>query len=222
MKDMAQTVWIARHASRLDFADPKWHIGAPRPHDPPLSPEGVVQAGELARRLRAEAIVHLFSSPFLRAVETASVVAEALGLSINIDPGFSEWLNAAWFSAPPETLPIDQLAARFPRIDRGYRARGSACYGESGDDAFWRSGETAVRLAHDLHADFLIIGHGASVLGATAGLLGLPPGEQVQRLLPEMPFACLVKVVRQHRGWALELACDTSHLGETGGGDRFV
>jgi broad specificity phosphatase PhoE len=219
---MTQIIWIARHGSRLDFADPEWCINAPRPHDPPLSPNGMHQGGQLAQRLKPERITHLFSSPFLRAVETANVVAEDLDLSMRIEPGFSEWLNRAWFPAPPETLSVDELARRFPRIDRDYRPRGSARYGESGEEALRRSGETAVRLAHDFREDFLIVGHGASVLGATAGLLRLAPDDPAQKLLPQMPFGCLVKLVRQADAWVMELACDTSHLKEIGGGDRFV
>ncbi len=219
---MTQVIWIARHGSRLDFADPDWCVNAPRPHDTPLSPNGIVQAGELARRLQQERITYLFSSPFLRAVETANIVAEDLDLSIKIEPGFSEWLNSAWFREPPETLPVDELTRRFPRIDHDYRPRGIASYGESGDEALRRSGETAVRLAHEFSEDFLIVGHGASVLGATAALLRLAPGEPPQGLLPQMPFGCLVKLVRQADAWVMELACDTSHLTETGGGERFV
>ena len=66
----ARVIWIARHASRLDFADREWAKRSPRPHDPPLSPAGASEALALARRLSRESIDYLFSSPFLRCVET--------------------------------------------------------------------------------------------------------------------------------------------------------
>jgi broad specificity phosphatase PhoE len=218
---MARTIWIVRHASRLDFDDPTWFASAPRPHDPPLSPAGVVQARELGRRLQREPIAHLFASPFLRTVETAAFIAAALGLRIKVEPGFSEWLNRDWFPAVPELLPLDELARRFPGVEPAYVARGAAYFGESGDDALRRSAETARCVARDFAGDVLIVGHGASVLGATAGLLGVSPGEPTHRLLPHIPCACLVKLVCRARSWVMELAGDTAHLSRTDSGDRF-
>ena len=55
----------------MDFVDPAWAQKSDRPHDCPLSPDGVVQARETGRRLGGEDISHLFASPFLRAAETA-------------------------------------------------------------------------------------------------------------------------------------------------------
>ncbi len=117
---MARAIWIVRHASRLDFEDPTWFRSARRPHDPPLSPRGGAEARLLARRLASEPVAHLFASPFLRAVETAAPLAETLGLPIALEPGLSEWLNAAWFPREPSTLPLEDLARRFPCIDRAY------------------------------------------------------------------------------------------------------
>lgn len=61
---MSQTVWIARHANRLDFVNPDWFLTAERRYDPPLSEDGIVQAQQLARRLKPENIAHIFASPF--------------------------------------------------------------------------------------------------------------------------------------------------------------
>ena len=69
---MTQTIWIARHANRLDFVSPDWFLTAERRYDPPLSDDGLVQASQLAQRLKNENITAIFSSPFLRTVQTAN------------------------------------------------------------------------------------------------------------------------------------------------------
>lgn len=206
-----RSIWIVRHGDRLDFADSEWARSAERPHDTPLSASGVEQARRLGTRLRPERIGYVFSSPFLRAVETAHWAAEALDLPIKIEPGLSEWLNAGWFSISPEPLPIEELARQFSRVDRSYEPRGSVRYPESGEQALERSGRTAARLAAEFDSNLLMVGHGASVLGATAGLLRVPP-ERAGDLLPSVPCTGVVKLVQASATWTLELACDTAHL----------
>jgi broad specificity phosphatase PhoE len=209
---MPRAVWIVRHGNRRDFADPTWVRSAERPCDPPLASTGVAQSRALARRLRRERIAHLFSSPFLRTVETAHHVAAVLGLRIKIEPGFSEWLSPAWFPQPPQLLPLNELAQRFARIDRRYRARGGAQYGENGEEALARSGATARRIVDDFHGDLLIVGHGASILGASAGLLDVAAAA-IRPVLGDMPYGCVVKLVRHNdTSWAIDLASDTAHL----------
>jgi broad specificity phosphatase PhoE len=212
---MPRAVWIVRHGDRLDFTDPTWERTAARPYDPPLAPTGIAQAHALARQLGGARIAHLFASPFLRTVETAHPVALALGLRIKIEPGLSEWLSAAWFPQPPRLLSLDELAQRFPSIDRTYTARGGARYGESGEEALARSGATARRLVTDFDGDLLIVGHGASVLGGTAGLLEVD-ASTLRPALGDMPSACIVKLVRHSETWVIDSVTDPGHLGGTG------
>ena len=210
---MTQTVWIARHANRLDFVNPEWFNTAERPYDPPISDDGVVQAEQLAVRLRRESnITQIFASPFLRTVQTANKVAEALDLPINLETGMSEWLNPGWMTTAPERLSPAALTELFPRIDSSYQSRMAAEYPETAEAALERSGKTAKILAAEFSSeDILLVGHGASVLGATIGLVGGTPAEtEVNAAL-----CCLVKLVRQDREWVMELNGDTSHLSQT-------
>ena len=108
---MNQTIWIARHGNRLDFVNPEWFNTAERPYDPPLSPDGIVQAQELGQRLVGERIRHIFASPFLRTVQTADRVAQILDLPIKIESGLGEWLNPDWMKSDPERLSIAVLQA---------------------------------------------------------------------------------------------------------------
>lgn len=218
---MARRVWAARHGSRLDFVDPEWAENARRPFDPPLSEAGRRQARELGERLAVEtSVAYVVSSPFLRCVETAVLAAEALDLPVRLDNGLSEWMNREWFPAPPEIASVSELTNRFASIDASYRSRGFASYGESGEEALLRSGRTARRLVSELEGDLLVVGHGVSVRGVLEGLLGLVPSASTADI-PEMPYCCLVELRLSGDRWRLILPCDTSHLSETGGGDRF-
>ncbi len=206
---MTQTVWIARHANRLDFVNPDWFLTAQRRYDPPLSDDGVVQAQQLARRLKGEGIAHIFSSPFLRTVQTANQVAEVLDLPIKLESGLSEWLNPVWMETIPERLSTVALAELFPRIDLSYTSRVVAEYPETGEKSLERSGKTARLLASEFPENILLVAHGASLVGATMGLVGGITKSEVNPAL-----CCLVKIVRQEQEWVMELNGDTSHLSQ--------
>lgn len=128
---MNQIVWIARHANRLDFVNPDWFLTAERRYDPPLSDDGMEQAQQLAKRLQKEKISHIFTSPFLRTIQTANAVAEVLDLPIKLETGLSEWLNPAWMTEEPERLSVPALAELFPRIDVSYTPHIAAQYPET-------------------------------------------------------------------------------------------
>ncbi len=206
---MTQTIWIARHANRLDFVNPDWFLTAERRYDPPLSDDGIVQASQLAQRLKQEHIKAIFSSPFLRTIQTANQVAEVLNLPIKLELGLSEWLNPQWMSETPEKMPMEDLIGLFPRIDTNYISRVIAQYPEIGETAFLRAGKTARKLAEEFSEDILLVGHGASVLGATMGLVG-----EVAKTEINAALCCLIKVVRLDPHWVLELNGDTSHLAQ--------
>jgi len=208
---MHQNIWLARHANRLDFVNPDWFLTAERRYDPPLSDDGIIQAQQLAKRLQGENIAHIFASPFLRTVQTANAIAEALNLSIKLESGLSEWLNPQWMKEPPTKLSLAALAEIYPRIDTDYKSRIAAFYPEKSEECLGRSGETARRLADEFFPhDILLVGHGASVLGATMGLVAGMGGQDIK-----VPLCSLFKVVRQEPEWLLEITADTSHLTTT-------
>jgi broad specificity phosphatase PhoE len=205
---MTQTIWIARHGNRLDFVNPEWFNTAERPYDPPLSEDGMVQANQLGQRLVGEGIKHIFASPFLRTVQTANFVADVLDLCIKLESGLSEWLNPAWMQTDPERLSMQELQELFPRIDSSYTSRVTAHYPETSHRVLERTAETAQRLTAEFSEDILLVGHGASVVGVTQGLVGGTPEVNAS-------LCCLVKLVRQEQEWVMELNGDTSHLNQT-------
>jgi broad specificity phosphatase PhoE len=207
---MTQTVWIARHGNRIDFVNPAWFNTAARRYDPHLSDDGFVQAQQLANRLVGEGITHIFSSPFLRTVQTANVIAETLDLPLKLNWGLGEWLNPEWMSAYPETLTPQILAQQFPRIDLSYPL-GEARYPETWEDCLDRTAKTAQNLVAAFpDEDLLFVGHGASVVGTAMGLVPTLAETDIHASL-----CCLVKLVRDDNEWKVELNGDISHLNNT-------
>lgn len=71
--------------------------------DSPLSPKGRSQARSAAQRLRGEDFAALFSSPLGRAMQTAEILGEALGLIPEPREGFREY-KFGWMEGKPKTI----------------------------------------------------------------------------------------------------------------------
>lgn len=72
----------------------------------PLSPRGRDQARGAARHLVDSGTTTVVSSPLDRAVETAGIIADALDLTITIDPRLTEWdLARRWAGVAWDDLP---------------------------------------------------------------------------------------------------------------------
>ncbi len=202
-----QTVWIARHANRQDFADPDWAASADRPHDPGLSPDGVEQAKQLARRVAALDVDRIVASPFLRAVETAHHAAEAADHPLYLEPGLGEWLNDDWFDTRPDTRSFSTLARQYERLSPNHTACREPSFPESKHESLARLGGTAQCLTEMYEGEtLLLVGHGITVQGVLHGLIGSDVPD------PGCPLASLTKVVHQDDGWTIRLRNDTSHL----------
>lgn len=89
-------VLLARHGETADNAAQRFQGR----RNPPLNDRGREQAAELAEALRAEGIVSLWASPLLRAAETAQIVAEILGLSVQTDDRLREIDVGDWAGRP--------------------------------------------------------------------------------------------------------------------------
>lgn len=211
---MNQNIWITRHGNRLDFMQPEWFNDALRPYDPPLAPNGFLQAQALGRRLKSEQISQIFCSPFLRTVQTASEVAQILDLSIKLEPGLGEWLHAEWMSQMPERMPLSELIKEHPLIDSSHQPLIQPTYPETETQILYRTGKVAQILSDRYPTEnILLVSHAVAIQGATWGLVeGNPP--------VDTKFCCLIKVARPIQAqptnssnkWQLEIAGDISHL----------
>ncbi len=77
--------------------------------DPDLSEEGIEQAKRLPDALARFPISRLVSSPQKRAIQTAEPVAEALGLSIDIDDRLAEYDRDLSHSTPVEEISEEDM-----------------------------------------------------------------------------------------------------------------
>ncbi|WP_330202281.1 histidine phosphatase family protein [Cyanobacterium sp. Dongsha4] len=204
---MSSTLYLVRHGNRLDFVYPEWFNTAPRKYDPPLSEDGKIQAQQLAQRLIKEKIDYIVSSPFLRAIQTAHIVAENLDLTIKLEAGLGEWHNQDWMSYPPEIHPREELEEVYPRIDWNYSSLLTPIYPESETEMLTRMKKTGELLVNNFQGNLLLIGHSMTVLGITNGLL------RENRAI-KASVCSLTKIVNREGHWQLELETETSFLSE--------
>ncbi len=165
-----QTLWLVRHAHRLDFIQPEWFETALHPYDPPLSPEGVERSIALAQELSRAPIDVIFTSPFLRTIQTVDPLARILELPIRLEWGLCEWLCHDWTPALPETLTIDELKLDYPNIDLAYQSLVVPCYPETSEELDARLLSIADKLVQNNCQNILAIAHKGSVLGILAAL----------------------------------------------------
>ena len=79
-------VVLVRHA---DAVTPR--VGGPSEYERPLSALGHQQASALVPDLVALGPDRVVSSPYLRAIQSVSPAAEALGVAVELDPDLREW-----------------------------------------------------------------------------------------------------------------------------------
>jgi len=193
--------------------------GHNRKHDPHLAPKGWIQAKETAERLaailtrdgmKAPAAVCIISSPFVRCIETASVIAEKLDApSIKVEPGICEVIHVS----PPEYLSAEQLKETFPRIDESYVAQMHPSAAEYGDDiCIHRSAKVARTICaqHEQTSPstpLVFVGHGASCAGIFDGLVGR---------VSYQGLCTVTHLVRPTPGekWRVLLEGDAAHLSD--------
>lgn len=203
---MVETVWVLRHGQRQDTVDPDWATHADRVHDPGLTDHGHWQAERSGERLREEGIEEIYASPFLRATQTANHVAESIEQSVRLEDGLGEYLNPEWFDEYPDTLSHDELGERFPRIDREYSSLLEPSFPETHDEAERRIGEVARQIVAETSAErVLLVGHGATIGGVTAGLVGSTDSL-------EAPLTGLTELRQRENEWHVIRSGDTDHL----------
>jgi broad specificity phosphatase PhoE len=91
--------------------------------DPPLTRAGRAQAERLVDTLAAEGVARLISSPYRRALETATIIARALDLAISVEPLVRERCAFSCDVGTPSSL----LCGHWPELDsRISRSSGGA------------------------------------------------------------------------------------------------
>jgi broad specificity phosphatase PhoE len=179
----SRKIYLVRHGHREDFFDNseqinrEWVKSAENPFDPGLSSLGKAQARQLADKLKFSEINHIFSSPFLRTVETASIIASCFELKMKIENGLCEWLNPGWFPTPVKFLGLNALSLRFPqKIDTSYHSMVNPVFPEPllKEHVWPRVAKTVNLLLKCFDGNLLLVGHGASITAAAFCLAAAP------------------------------------------------
>ena len=170
-----------------------------------LTDLGHAQARALAERLAGADVGRIVSSDLRRAVDTATPVAESVGVPLELEPLLQEWHVGAFDGAPPADLERAVRASGLPADE--FRPDG----GESRRDLERRVGRIASWIERDLvdPGSLLVVSHGDVLRRLVSHLL---VGDA--RLSPrvELANASLTILVRRGRGWDLERLNDTTHL----------
>ncbi|WP_380678291.1 histidine phosphatase family protein [Salinigranum sp. GCM10025319] len=203
---MTRVLWLVRHGERRDETDPGWVDGADRPHDPPLTDHGRWQAERVGDRLRGSQVRIVYTSPFLRAVETAHIVAERLGRPVFVDHGLSEHLNPEWFDVAPSVMTPRALAERFETVDTTHASSLRPNYPETSEEAAERTVRAVRRLAANAPGPPLFVGHGLTVASVVADFTG--------RSDVDTPLCGITRLTGYPWGWEADRLGDTSHLSE--------
>jgi broad specificity phosphatase PhoE len=167
-----QTLWLVRHAHRLDFIQPGWFDTAVYRYDPPLSDEGFDRSISLSQEFSQVRLDRIYTSPFLRTIQTADPLARLLQLPIRLEWGLCEWLCQDWTSGFPETTPVEDLRQCYPNIDATYKSLVLPCYPETVAELDARIAMIADKLMQCNGENILAIAHKGSVLGIAAALTG--------------------------------------------------
>jgi broad specificity phosphatase PhoE len=86
-------ILLARHGETADNVPPETVMGS---RDVPLSERGRSQAEELAHAVAGEGVAAIWTSPLVRARETAEIVAATLGLAVRVDERLAESFRGSW------------------------------------------------------------------------------------------------------------------------------
>jgi broad specificity phosphatase PhoE len=141
---------LVRHGETVWNQENRWQGHA----DVPLSETGRVQARRLARRLRAEGrpVRAIYASDLLRALHTAEILGEVLGVTPTPEAGWREMDIGAWSGLTTAEV-IARHAAEWERL---------------------RAGEDLPRGGGETFAQFQ-----ERILRSVARLIEQHPGEQV-------------------------------------------
>lgn len=112
MEDLT-TVWLVRHG--LPDAVEGRCYGR---YDVPLSPEGILQAENVARGLAKESIAHIYSSGLRRALDTARIIAEPHGLTVQTMDELAE-IDFGHFDG----LTYEEIEKQSPDVFQSWMAR---------------------------------------------------------------------------------------------------
>jgi phosphoserine phosphatase len=176
--------------------------------DPPLSEEGRAQAMGVARRLRSRSLAGFYASDLKRALETAELIGEAVGLTPSTEEGLREIFLGEW-----EGLTTEELAQRFPEAWARWTEEPSWDVVPGGEGAIAFEARVNAQidsiLARHQHGDVLVVTHGGVIQVALHRVIGRPN----HGLFPfRIENASISVIEKRNSRFVVSGVNDTSHL----------
>lgn len=198
-------LWIIRHGYRIDFNDPHWVDTAKNPYNPPLAPVGFEQAAETAEVLKDKEIDFIISSPFLRTIQTANIIAEKLETKVILEAGLSEWNSLKDFDYKPELDDPHLLVKDYPYINPDSESMIYPDYPEDLDALDNRMNTVLAGILAKYGTNILIISHGSPIRSIFKMLIGYQG--------KDFPSMCSIsQFCYSADKWKIEINSDSSHL----------
>ena len=187
------TLLLARHGETDWNRDHRWqgHTG------PRLNEAGRSQAASLAARIRR--IDAVYSSDTERAYETAVILAERHGLTVQTDARLREVNFGLW-----EGLTRAEINTRFAGVfSRWLRGEGPPPEGGESDKAMAERVLAALREIADRHRDerVLVVTSGGPIRAVEALLRGVDQA-RARRLVETVPNCSIVELVIRDGAWS--------------------
>jgi alpha-ribazole phosphatase len=179
-------LWLVRHGQTAWNLEGRYQGQA----DPPLNPTGWEQAQALRGQLAGQRFEAVYSSDLQRALTTARVLADSLGLPVRAEPGLREIRLGEW-----EGLLQSEIETRYAEAWLSRRAdpvRARAPGGESAEEVAERVWAAADQIAaRHPGGHVLVVSHGLALAALVCRARGLP----LERVYEMVPENCQVEVV---------------------------
>jgi len=195
-----------RHGESVGNAEARWQGQS----DYVLTEKGRTQAYALAQRWKSEAAKFdlIISSPLVRAIETAEIIASALNVKVESDAillerhiGEMEGLTAEEvrkIPQPPYVTPYDPIGGE----------------GEGDWALFLRAGQALHDLVRRPPGNYLVVSHGGLLNQLMHAIVGIAPHVDpsgVRFRFENTAFARVIYFPHQYR-WAIDALNDHAHL----------
>ena len=179
--------------------------------DPALTDVGQAMADAFATAYAAMTWDAIYTSPMLRARQTAAPLERLTGVTATVEPGLTEIAYGKW-----EGLTVDEVKARWPEAYE-YWADDVASRGTPGGETAFHVAARAMRAVESIrtrHAtgNVLLVSHKATLRIITCALLGLDVRLFRQRIA--QPVAAVSMFVLETGAAKLTILGDRTHLPE--------
>lgn len=174
-----------------------------------LTPAGYQMAADFARAYAQLPWAAVFCSPLKRALGTAKIICEPLGIAVQVREGLREIAYGKWEGKMPEAVNW-KFHDDYVRwlADPGWNAPNG---GEKGIDIARRSSQVLEEIEGAYPTgNVLIVSHKSTIRIVLCSLLGIDVGRFRDRIA--MPVAALSIVEMAERGPLIHVMGDRSHL----------